>query len=98
MKRLLSMVVLLGLGAARADPPRLDRYGDALPPGAVARLGSLRLLCAGDLANVVFAPDGRTVAAVVRNGSPQFWESATGRAAPAPANARFVQEDSDRRA
>jgi WD40 repeat protein len=96
MRPLLGTVVLLGFGSAFAETPRLDRYGDPLPPGAIARLGSLRLLCADDLANVVFARDGRIVAAVLRNGLPQFWEVATGRAAPVPENTRFIKEASDR--
>ena len=104
---LLSAIALLGFGSGLAETPRLDRYGDPLPPGAVARLGSLRLLCEGDLTNVVFARDGRIVAAV-RNWTQvwiagrqvgtipsQFWEVATGRAAPAPENTRFINEALD---
>jgi len=97
MRLLLGAVVLLGLGIASAETPRLDRYGDPLPPGAVARLGSLRLLCAGDVANVVFTRDGRIVAAVLKDGPSQFWEVATGRAAPAPVDTHFIKEDSERR-
>ena len=96
MRYLLATAVLFGLGSAAAQTPRLDRYGDPLPAGAVARLGSLRLFCADDLANVVFSPDGRIVAAVLQKGPTQFWEVATGRAAPMPADGhRFIQEDSD---
>ena len=98
MKLLLpGVVVLLGFGSAFAEPAGPDRYGDPLPSGAVARLGSLRLFCADDVANVVFTPDGRTVAAVLENGGSQFWEVATGRAALAPADTNFVKEDADRR-
>src|SRR5258706_16112918 len=97
MRQVLGTFVLLSLGSASAEPPRLDRYGDPLPQGAVARLGSLRLLCAGDVANVVFTPDGRIVAAVPRGGTSQFWEVVTGRAMQAPADTRFVSDDSNRR-
>jgi WD40 repeat protein len=108
----LSVIVVFGSTSAFAETPHLDRYGDPLPPGAIARLGSLRLLCEGDLANVVFSKDGRIVAAV-RNapviqffvaGRPapaqqdtpsQFWEVATGRAAPAPENKQFINEALD---
>src|SRR5207247_1283342 len=74
MRLLLGTIVLLAFGSASAEAPHLDRYGDPLPPAAVARLGSLRLLCAADVANVVFTPDARTVAAVLRNGPSQYWE------------------------
>jgi len=97
MRLLLGAVVLLGLGTASAETPRRDRYGDPLPPGAVARLGSLRLLCADDVANVVFTRDGRIIAAVLRESPAQFWEVATGRAAPGPADTRFLKEASDHR-
>src|SRR5207237_1709077 len=54
---------------AAADPPapaqiqpRLDRHGDPLPPGAVARLGTLRFRTAGEAVALAFAPDGQTIA------------------------------------
>jgi WD40 repeat protein len=97
MKPLLSIAVLLWLGVVFAQSPNLDRYGDVLPPGAIARLGSLRLLCSGDVMNVVFTPDGRAVAAVLELGESQFWEVATGKAAAAPPDTSFLQADADRR-
>ena len=89
--------VVAGYRSASAESPRLDCYGDPLPPGAVARLGSLRLLCTGNVANVIFTPDGQLVAALLENGKSQFWEVATGRAVVAPADTRFIEEDSNRR-
>ena len=97
MRPLLATVLLLALRPVFAEPPRLDRYGDPLPPGAVARLGSLRLLCADDVRNVGFTPDGRIVAAFLGNAPSQFWEVATGRAVPTPAATRFIEGDFDRR-
>lgn len=99
MRPLLAAIVLVALGSASAQTPRLDRYGDPLPAGAAARLGSLRLLCAEDVGKVVFTPDGRIVGAVQREREhlTQFWEVATGRAAPAPADTRFIQADAERR-
>src|SRR5262245_45473204 len=55
-----------------------DALGDALPPGAVARLGTARLLHTDRVVAVAFSPDGRTVATAA--GSNVFlWETATGR-------------------
>jgi WD40 repeat protein len=87
-------LMFAALQSGAQESPRLDRYGDPLPAGAVARLGSLRLLCPDDVANIVFAPDGRSVAAVLRKkGTPLFWEVATGRALPVPSDHRFVEEN-----
>jgi WD40 repeat protein len=55
-----------GVAATTSNPPqpaeeeiiRLDLFGDALPAGAVARLGSLRMLERG-VRLMVFSPDGK---------------------------------------
>lgn len=64
-----------------AVPPRLDRQGNVLPPGAVARLGSVRFRYEGLLGPFALSPDGRTVAAVLlwRGNSVAFWDAATGK-------------------
>ena len=59
--RRLSLLILLAITApsASAKQPRLDRYGDLLPEGAVARLGSQRWRHPGGVSALTFSPDGR---------------------------------------
>lgn len=62
-----------------AQQPRTDRYGDPLPAGAIARLGTRRLRgCQGP---VVFSPDGKYVVAAGGEGNTRaiFWDLVTGR-------------------
>ncbi len=43
-------------------PPAQDRLGDALPPNALRRLGSVRLSHQGTVFCTAFSPDGKTLA------------------------------------
>jgi WD40 repeat protein len=43
-------------------PPRVDLHGDPLPPGAVTRLGTLRLRQAGGVSAFAFSHDGKLLA------------------------------------
>jgi WD40 repeat protein len=64
---------------ADATPARKDRHDDALPPGAIARLGTLRLR--GVRGCLAFSPDGRLLAASTGTAGEQvtIWDAATGR-------------------
>ncbi len=65
-----------GVAAAPAE----DRYGDPLPDGAVARLGSIRF-SGGDrpVGAMQFSPDGKTLLTVSQNWLLRLWETRTGR-------------------
>jgi RNA polymerase sigma factor (sigma-70 family) len=52
---------------AASPPPRADRYGDPLPPGAVMRLGTVRFRQPPLFKQIVYSPDGRIV---VTDGGP----------------------------
>jgi WD40 repeat protein len=56
---------------------RLDYYGDPLPPGAVARLGSTRFLLPDGVRALAFSPDG-TVLASASNHVVILWDCKTG--------------------
>ncbi|HEY7154650.1 MAG TPA: WD40 repeat domain-containing protein [Gemmataceae bacterium] len=58
---------------------RKDRYGDALPTGAIARLGTVRLRHTGRISPVVFTPDGKTAIASDQHGNVVCWDVASGK-------------------
>jgi hypothetical protein len=71
--------------------PHLDLYGDPLPEGAVARLGSLCLYHgAVDLRRVVLSPDGKLVASTDTVGFNKLWDVQTGRELPLPEHLRLA--------
>jgi len=67
---------LLELEAAKG--PNTDRHGDPLPPGALARVGTLRWGHGFDVFCVVFSRDGKTLASTDSH-SIYLWEIATGK-------------------
>lgn len=72
-------------------PVRTDVWGDPLPPHAVARLGSLRLIHGTqDVHRVVVSPDGKLVASTHDSGDNKLWDVQTGRELPLPESLRLA--------
>jgi RNA polymerase sigma factor (sigma-70 family) len=97
---LVAGVGLLACGTAapspKADPPpppkanvaRTDPLGDALPAGALTRLGSARLRMGGAPLSVACSPDGKHVAAVGHDPKVYLWSADNGKEV-----ARFTGHD-----
>src|SRR4051812_29735469 len=78
----LALLFVLMVVAPAAAQPRLDALGDPLPPGAVARLGTLRLRQGDGFAVqlVLFSPDGKAIlTASVPWPQIHLWDAATGK-------------------
>ncbi|HEV3261095.1 MAG TPA: WD40 repeat domain-containing protein [Gemmataceae bacterium] len=63
-------------GPKAKESPGTDRYGDPLPAGAVARLGTVRLRHNGALA-ISFSQDGKRLISAWA-GAIRFWDATTG--------------------
>src|SRR5262249_55689112 len=70
---------LLALSAAaqQGPAPAVDRHGDALPPGALARLGTVRFRCPAT--SVSYSPDGKLLAAGCADNQIRLLDAATGK-------------------
>jgi WD40 repeat protein len=78
------VLTLAALTASQAESaetaaPRLDAAGDALPPGAVARLGTIRLRHGCTIEAVAFSADGKTVVSAASDGSIVLHDALTGK-------------------
>jgi WD40 repeat protein len=60
-------------------PVRTDRYGDPLPPGAIARLGTLRWRQDAAISALAYSRDGKTLASGDMEGSIVLWEARSGK-------------------
>jgi WD40 repeat protein len=65
-------------GEANA-PPRTDLYGDRLPAGALARLGTLRWRHGASVSHVAFTPDGKSVLTASQDNVIRLWDLKTGK-------------------
>jgi WD40 repeat protein len=76
---ILATLLLCGSSALQADDAeRLDRHGDPLPDGAVARLGTLRLR-QGRFHALSYSPDGTMLASANASEPMRLWDAKTGR-------------------
>jgi len=60
------------------DVSRTDVYGDPLPVGAIARIGSIRLRHTETVKHVAYSPDGELIASAGRDGI-RLWETTSAR-------------------
>jgi WD40 repeat protein len=56
-----------------------DQNGDPLPPGAIARMGSLRWRHGSGVSYLAFTPDGKAVLTASQDGIVRLWERDTGK-------------------
>jgi WD40 repeat protein len=75
----LTLIICTAL-PGRADEKRhsLDRHGDPLPPGAVARLGTVRLRHPG-VSRVAYSSDGKTITSAGHDSTLRCWDARTGK-------------------
>jgi len=77
---LVFVFVAFAVTTARADTPAPSApTHDALPDGAVARLGTARLKHPPFVSALAYAPDGRTIVTSAGNSPVRVWDAATGR-------------------
>jgi WD40 repeat protein len=62
-----------------AQEPKLDAYGDPLPAGAIARLGTVRWRHGQGTIFVSFLPDGKRLLTIGNDATVRQWDVATGK-------------------
>jgi WD40 repeat protein len=67
-------------GAVRAAAePRVDSFGDPLPDGVKARMGTVRFRHAGGVEFVGYLPDGKTILSIGKDDAVRWWDAESGR-------------------
>jgi len=62
-----------------SQPPRTDRYGDPLPPGAAMRLGTVRFRPTPSIRRIIYSPDGRFILTGNHQRRLQVWDARNGK-------------------
>ncbi len=75
---LVSCTALASLPAGEDVKPRPDAFGDPLPAGALARLGTIRFRLDQPYFSLALSPDGKRLAAGRRNGGISLLDTTTG--------------------
>jgi WD40 repeat protein len=81
-RSILMLLALPGIAphmSAGEPAARVDEVGDPLPPGTVARIGTVRLRQPSEVCSVVFSPDGKLLATGGRYDGVRLWDSTTGK-------------------
>ncbi len=71
--------VEIGPTVDNKEGPRVDRFGDLLPVGALARLGSMRLRHVDPLYSVTVSSDGKFLGSATCKGLVCVWDAKTGK-------------------
>ena len=82
-------------GLAPDREVRVDFYGDVLPSGAVARMGTPRFWIGPMITTIAFSPDGKTLTAASDSSTPSvpIWDAKNGQVIRALAPPSFLQPE-----
>ena len=72
-------LLLAPAAAVGAGPARMDRFGDPLPDGAAARMGTVRMRHGGEVWFVASLSDGKTLLSIGKDDVVRWWEAASGK-------------------